>query len=37
MKLDIPSDKVSTRERFLEAIVQSAIDYAIIQWISTGW
>lgn len=30
MKLDIPSDKVSTREQFLEAIVQSAIDYAII-------
>lgn len=29
MKIDIPSDKLS-REQFLEAIVESAIDYAII-------
>jgi PAS domain S-box-containing protein len=30
MKIDIATDKISSRERFLEAIVQSAIDYAII-------
>ncbi len=30
MKIDLPSEKVSSRERYLEAIVQSAIDYAII-------
>ena len=30
MKIDIDNLKISTRERFLEAIVQSAIDYAII-------
>jgi PAS domain S-box-containing protein len=30
MKIDVDSDKISSRERFLEAIVQSAIDYAII-------
>jgi PAS domain S-box-containing protein len=30
MKIDMPTDKISSRERFLEAIVQSAIDYAII-------
>ncbi|KQY27824.1 HWE histidine kinase domain-containing protein [Rhizobium sp. Root483D2] len=30
MKIEINSDKISSRERFLEAIVQSAIDYAII-------
>jgi len=30
MKIDIDNPKISTRERFLEAIVQSAIDYAII-------
>lgn len=30
MKIEIGTDKISSRERFLEAIVQSAIDYAII-------
>lgn len=30
MKIEIASGKISSRERFLEAIVQSAIDYAII-------
>ncbi|WP_249406513.1 HWE histidine kinase domain-containing protein [Rhizobium sp. CFBP 13726] len=30
MKIEIPTDKISSRERYLEAIVQSAIDYAII-------
>ena len=30
MKTEIGTDKISPRERFLEAIVQSAIDYAII-------
>lgn len=30
MKIELPSDRISSRERFLEAIVQSAIDYAII-------
>lgn len=30
MEIEINSDKISSRERFLEAIVQSAIDYAII-------
>lgn len=30
MKIEIETDKISSRERFLEAIVQSAIDYAII-------
>ncbi|MGA1805330.1 sensor histidine kinase [Rhizobium sp. HT1-10] len=30
MKTDISADGVSSRERFLEAIVESAIDYAII-------
>lgn len=30
MKIAIDTDKISSRERFLEAIVQSAIDYAII-------
>jgi PAS domain S-box-containing protein len=30
MKIDIDNPIISTRERFLEAIVQSAIDYAII-------
>jgi PAS domain S-box-containing protein len=30
MKIDIATDKISSRERFLEALVQSAIDYAII-------
>ena len=30
MKIDIGTTKISDRERFLEAIVQSAIDYAII-------
>jgi PAS domain S-box-containing protein len=30
MKIEIDTPKISTRERFLEAIVQSAIDYAII-------
>lgn len=30
MKIEMPSDTVSSRERYLEAIVQSAIDYAII-------
>jgi PAS domain S-box-containing protein len=30
MKIESGTDKISSRERFLEAIVQSAIDYAII-------
>jgi PAS domain S-box-containing protein len=30
MKIEIGTEKISSRERFLEAIVQSAIDYAII-------
>lgn len=30
MKIEIATEKISSRERFLEAIVQSAIDYAII-------
>ncbi|KQV82707.1 hypothetical protein ASC90_22915 [Rhizobium sp. Root1220] len=30
MKIELATDKISSRERFLEAIVQSAIDYAII-------
>jgi len=30
MKIDLPSETISSRERYLEAIVQSAIDYAII-------
>ena len=30
MKIEMPSDTVSSKERYLEAIVQSAIDYAII-------
>jgi PAS domain S-box-containing protein len=30
MKIEIPAGKISSRERYLEAIVQSAIDYAII-------
>lgn len=30
MKIDVSAEGISNRERFLEAIVQSAIDYAII-------
>src|ERR1700754_4040112 len=30
MKIETGTEKISSRERFLEAIVQSAIDYAII-------
>lgn len=30
MRIELPTDKISSRERYLEAIVQSAIDYAII-------
>ena len=30
MRIELPTDTISSRERYLEAIVQSAIDYAII-------
>jgi len=30
LRIELPTDKISSRERYLEAIVQSAIDYAII-------
>lgn len=41
MKIDTSADGISSRERFLEAIVESAIDYAIISMdldgLVTGW